>query len=132
MKSFVEGKFVLSKNENYDAYLKHIGIPDELAAKLIPSVPTLENKFLDEDVLIIRTTAGPKRYTNVVNFGQDSYANVATLLYKLNVKETDSGYSGTMALGGMTGVATTEETEEGFVQIINLDNVTAKRYFKRV
>merc|ERR1712212_979293 len=126
----MEGNFVLKSNENYDAFLKTIGVPAELAAKMVAAVPKLEVSRTGSG-LTIKTTAGDKVFSNTIEYGKDCVVDVAGLKYTINVKETATGYSGTMVMGGKSGTVCVEKTADGSCQTMSIGGVVTKRHYKK-
>merc|ERR1711872_52454 len=122
----MEGKFVLKSNENYDAFLKTIGVPADLAAKMVAAVPKLDVSRSGTG-LTVKTTAGDKVFSNTIEYGKDSVVDVAGLKYTINVKETADGYSGTMVLGGKNGTVSVEKTADGSCQTMSIGGVGSWR-----
>merc|ERR1712055_40448 len=126
----LDGKFVLQCNDNYDAWLKAVGVPDEIAAKMCAAKPCLEVCKTDSG-MTVKTTSGDKVFTNTVDYGKDSLTDIAGLKYTLNVNQTSTGYNGTIKLGSKCGTFTAEACDSGFIQTVTVDGVTAKRTYKR-
>merc|ERR1712212_16634 len=126
----MEGNFVLKSNENYDAFLKTIGVPAELAAKMVAAVPKLEVSRTGSG-LTLKTTAGDKVFSNTIEYGKDCVVDVAGLKYTINVNETATGYSGTMVMGGKSGTVSVEKTADGSCQTMNIGGVIVKRHYKK-
>ncbi|MBD5002981.1 hypothetical protein GUF49_15895, partial [Xanthomonas citri pv. citri] len=72
-----------------------------------------------------------KEFNNTIVFEKDSVADVAGLKYTLNVKVTDNGYKGTIAMGGKNGTVDVVATGDGFTQTTVVDGVTGKRFYTR-
>merc|ERR1711862_2129 len=126
----MDGKYILTSNENYDCFLKTVGVPDELAGKMCATKPCVEVTFCATGVTLV-VTAGDKTFSNTLTFGQDSPSEIAGLKYTINVNKTATGYAGTMKLGNHTGTVSTEKTADGFVQCMTVGGVTCKRHYKK-
>merc|ERR1711862_552779 len=126
----MDGKYTLKSNENYDAFLKAVGVPDELAAKMVAAVPTVEvSTTATTSTMVVK--AGDKTYTNTITYGQDSPSDIAGLKYTVNVKLCPDGYSGSISLGGKTGTIEVKKTADGYCQCMTVGGVTCKRYYKK-
>ncbi|XP_018022429.1 fatty acid-binding protein, liver [Hyalella azteca] len=126
----VTGTFVLSSNENYEAWLQAAGIPADTATRLAAAKPTLEVTKGDNTVTV-KTTSGDKVFSNTVTYGQDSEADIAGLKYFVNAEPTSNGYKGTIKLGSKTGTISVENNATGFVQTTTIEGVTAKRFYTK-
>merc|ERR1712098_641944 len=103
----MDGKFILKSNENYDAFLKAVGVPDELAAKMVAAVPTVEvSTTATTSTMVVK--AGDKTYTNTITYGQDS------------------PYSGSISLGGKTGTIEVKKTADGYCQCMTVGGSPAR------
>merc|ERR1711970_190613 len=130
----MDGTFVLSSNENYDAFLKAVGIPDELAAKMLAAKPTVEIKGSGGGGITMTIKAGDKSFTNTVTWGVDSPQELAGLKYTVNVKPLadGSGHAGTIVTpGGKSGTIEVKKTADGYCQCITLGGVSCKRNYKK-
>merc|ERR1719154_521509 len=126
----MDGKFILSQNENYDAFLATVGVPAELAAKMCAAKPTVEVTHSATGVTLV-ATAGDKTFTNTITFGQDSPSEIAGLTYTINVNKTATGYAGSTKLGSNAGTVTCDKSADGFVQCMTVGGVTCKRHYKK-
>merc|ERR1739838_610148 len=126
----MDGKFILSKNENYDGFLKTVGVPAELAAKMCAAVPTVDVTHSATGVTRV-ATAGDKTFTSTITFGQDSPSEIAGLTYTINANKTGTGYAGSLKLGSHAGTVSLETTPDGLCQCMTVGGVTCKRQYQK-
>jgi len=84
------------------------------------------------DVLTVKTQMGDMEMTNEFTFGEDCTTSVAGFECTMNVQETDTGYTGTVAFGDKEGTSTTEVTDDGLLQTITIGDVVTKRHYTRM
>jgi len=127
----MNGTYVLSNNENYDAFLKAIGIPDEKAALMLAAVPTVEIEGTGNGAKMT-VKAGDKVFNNTVTWGQDSPQQLAGINFVVNASKTADGYGGSLTSpGGKKGTIEVKKTADGLCQIVTFNGVTAKRCYKK-
>jgi len=127
----MNGTYVLSNNENYDAFLKAIGIPDEKAALMLAAVPTVEIEGTGNGAKMT-VKAGDKVFNNTVTWGQDSPQQLAGINFVVNASKSADGYAGSLTSpGGKKGTIEVKKTADGLCQIVTFNGVTAKRSYKK-
>merc|ERR1711955_87373 len=118
----MDGKYILKTQENYDGFLKAIGVPDDLAAKMLAAVPTVDVTSTPTSTTMV-VTANGKTFTNTITYGQDSQSDIAGLKYTVNVNKTAAGHAGTIKLGDKSGTIEVKKTDDGYCQCITVGGV---------
>jgi len=127
----MNGTYVLSNNENYDAFLKAIGIPDDKAALMLAAVPSIDIEGTGNGAKLT-VKANGKVFNNTVVWGQDSPQSLAGMDFTVNASKSADGYGGKITSpAGKEGTIEVKKTADGLIQIVTFNGVTAKRTYKK-
>jgi len=127
----MNGSYVLTNNENYDAFLKAIGVPDDKAALMLAAVPTIDIEGTGNGAKLTIKANG-KVYNNTVTWGQESPQSLAGMDFTVNASKSADGYGGTLTSPkGKQGTIEVKKTADGLIQIVSFNGVTAKRSYKK-
>jgi len=127
----MNGSYVLTGNENYEAFLKAINVPDDKAALMLAAVPTIDIEGTGNGAKMTIKANG-KVFNNTVTWGQDSPNSLAGMDFTVNANKTADGYGGTITSpGGKQGTIEVKKTADGLCQIVTFNGVTAKRCYKK-
>ncbi|XP_045607490.1 fatty acid binding protein 1-B.1 [Procambarus clarkii] len=127
----VAGTYVLTSNENYLEWLTALGVPAERVTRMVAVKPKVVVSVTGSEV-VVKTEAGDKSFTNTINLGKDSKAELpGGIEYVVNLSLSGSKLEGTWNLGDKSGTALVEFTASGATQTVVLGDITAKRVYSR-
>ncbi|KAF2365531.1 Calycin [Trinorchestia longiramus] len=124
------GTYILSSNENFEAWLKAAGGSDEQVSKAMKVKLTLVIADTASGITVT-TKAGDKEFTNTITYGQESAMEVGGVKYTMNVSKTASGYEGTISAKDKTGKVSCSVSGSTLTRTFTLGDVTAKRIFTK-
>merc|ERR1712212_488950 len=126
----MDGTYVFDKNENYEAFLKTLEIPDEYIPKLMGAKPTMVITRSGNTIKSV-TKANDKEFENSITIGQPSVIKLSALEYTINVTESGNTISGSYEFIDKKGTVSVEFSPSGAVQTMTVNGVTTKRHYKR-
>merc|ERR1739842_238409 len=71
----IAGTYLLDTNENYDAWLTAVGMPEENMKRMVAAKPTMEIS-VNGGELTVNTKAGDKSFSNTITSGKESKATL--------------------------------------------------------
>merc|ERR1712243_82933 len=127
----IAGTYVLESNDNYDAWLTAVGMPEENRKRMVGAKPTIKLSVAG-DQITVETSAGDKSFSNTITSGKESKATLpGGVDYTVCLTASGSEVKGTFNFLGKPGNAECVFTAAGFTQTVTAAGVTAKRTYKR-
>merc|ERR1712142_462502 len=127
----ITGTYLHESNDNYEAWLTAMGMPEEQRTLMMASKPTME-MALNGDQVTANIKSGDQSISNVLTSGKESSATLpGGIEIKVVLTATENTLKGTFDIMGKKGEADCVFNAEGFTQTVTSEGVTCKRIYKR-